>query len=783
MITAREKISSVSILTKQHYDIRKQLQQLMRSLHYAYAKKLDSEKEKPVVNEGSNTGKDIVNAYKLNIDVFIYDVNNAKKLSKDKLLQSSLEVEYGTERLSIIEKFLNNQEALAKVNSTQLFKIQNALEEAMYALTAIPVSKNIDNDDELRNINSYEYLYELARFIPNSLRVNPTFNAVWCLYNQIKSYDLCFPYGDLYTKFQLQLQQYIREKQRELKKLDQLMEKIWQQSLSDYTVELDQATLGERKKRCQDELEALDNLVIAIFANNNAALQRSWAVIKPALSGTRQTRTHHAKKTAGSYVKGSKEGINKTRPTKAETLISQAKTNYFYHMLSSAETGQPMKIALSHQDKHDPEHLRFGTTGQVYLGEEAHINPIFMQYLAAKKRRRKDKPHKTRIQHLYINNMIRKTGHFFHDHNPFLPKHREIEITEKLELLNGFESNIAVITLPAEGEFLKSQFASDRKKKLSGSVIYDQILAIAAGNMQDSYQHDFFISRDIKELLYDETDEKNQLISLLDDSFHQLNLRKDQPLSGAERQAVFFHFIRFNLTRFIMNKLGPDSFNMTCKDAIDRGATSAAYYALMTSIYDKDKPISRDEFEEILQGPAVAVKGRPMNENILNIWNEIDKWIEAQDKLEIQGAYVRKPVPRWLRDWHRENALDSIYSFSVSHASETSIHHMVYSLKTYLDMLTKEDESCFFITKIVSDKLGIDKTWKMQAATKLRGYLQQNDFTKPLELCLEETKALQDGRLGKICSVFLNANGSFIPYYKQKEPITLTNERQALRML
>lgn len=595
----------------------------------------------------------------------------------------------------------------------------------------------IENGDQLRNVNSYEYLYHLAKYIPDELNTIPIFYDVHHLYLDSKKYDANIAYGDLYTKFQLALQRYISDPNRN-----------------------------------EQELERIDDLVIHTYANENRALERAYVTIKDELHTTRQTKDAHTKKLVSTKLKVSTvDRLNKIIPTDAEHIASQFKTNYTGDMLAMTTTSQPMVMQLSYQNETDPKQLRFGTIGQFYSGKKAHLNPIFLQYLKAIKRRTdnevpivntQERP-KARIQHIYFNNLERKTKNALKDYNPFSPVRREKEITRELEKLNGSESNIAVITLPADGGYLEHKYVHDRIVKLDNKSVFDDIIDIAQGNVKHGHhQHDFFISNDVKQLLYGSADgldyngknEREKLSELLRKSFDDLNLSYDigAKMSAADRQAVFFHFIKFRLTDFIIDKLQPEAFNCTCKDAIDRGGASAAYYGLMKSI-NRGAPISRDEFETLLHGPATIVKGRGMNRHILHIWNEVDRLIMAQNESHSQSHIV---IPAWLRDWHKENAIDKIYTITVD----------LNALQGIKDQLVQYKNEKQNGSRRLFDHVTKEQQWKLQVIEKLLTSLNNKASlqTVQLQLCKEEIDALQKGKLGKICEGILSNKGMLHEY-------------------
>lgn len=739
------------ILQEKYHKLRIELQETIRLAHYAYVHQLDdlaAEKKKR-----EHKGEDEANLL-THLTVQMSDLLEKPEnqiIPKETLFDDSITL------ITNFKGFLQNRNNWAKLSHEELHGINILLERAHAAVTGIPSS--IDNDDELRNINSFEYLYALSAYIPESLRQRPYFKEVRALYDAGKHYDSSVAYGDLYTHFQLALQEYIEQDihftTKAFTQLEAELNSVEKQR-EDNTITKKRYQLKRAELDSQlAEFKQFDKLVITVFANQNAALSRSWGTAKTAVQSVRQTNHASTKKAVTSSLSGSSRKINKIAPREGEKLGNKIKINYTGDMVTSAKTNQPSKIVLSHHMETDREQLRFGTTGQVYFGDDAHINPIFIRFLEAKKRQRAGKTlddKATRIQHVYINNLVRKTNNVVFDCNPFSSVRREKEITEKLENLNQLHDNIAVITLPTNGGFLAESVMHQRKNNVSAKDAFNQMLAIAEGKGKtDAYQNDFYISDDIKTLLYKNTTEHNKLSKLLEESFAEMGVSQTGLMSPAERQAVFFHFVKFKLTDFVLNTLNPESFNISCKDAIDRGSVSTTYYALMQSI-DRKHPISRDEFEELLHGPAITVKARGMNDYIMSIWSAVDAWIKGQDRL-VAGSPHKRDVPAWLRAWHKDNAIDGQYALAVTEENTERNKEVISNLKQYIKIITNDKStllsSCFFFSRYYTDKQGLDRDWKKQAATKVLHYLEHHTKGATLILCDEEVKALKDGRLSQ----------------------------------
>ncbi|WP_392537209.1 hypothetical protein [Legionella sp. 227] len=178
---------------------------------------------------------------------------------------------------------------------------------------------------------------------------------------------------------------------------------------------------------------------------------------------------------------------------------------------------------------------------------------------------------------------------------------------------------------------------------------------------------DFHISKRVREKVFRNEDGKytpeteTKIINdLLDRSFKALGYSQDTVLSDAQRQAVWFHFLKYELTNHIIESLNPKSINFTCKDAIDRGGVASAYFNLMKSFEKTTEkeakagimkvPMSREEFEQALHAAPTMVKGRGMNHHIDLIWNAIDAYVnEHYDQL------INNKDQAWLIEWRDYN--------------------------------------------------------------------------------------------------------------------------------
>ncbi|MCX7120513.1 MAG: hypothetical protein NTZ67_01855 [Gammaproteobacteria bacterium] len=333
---------------------------------------------------------------------------------------------------------------------------------------------------------------------------------------------------------------------------------------------------------------------------------------------------------------------------------------------------------------------------------------------------------------------------------------RDILKTVTLSFCNGLiipdaRSNLAVITLPADHGLMDKKFVTRLSEKADAKAAFQEMFDIVNGAGKVPVQ-DFYISEKVEKLLYgvngddslDAASKEEEITDLLNASFKKIlgidnPMRSDKKLSQAEQQAVYFHFMKYELSNFIIEKIKPKEFNMSCKDGIDRGGVSSAYCHLIKSI-ELNMPISNAEFDRALHASATNIKGRGVNNNSLLIWNAINGYIEGFQK---QGRELaREPsaknnvtaisgIPAWLVEWRNKNA------------PKNTKRYFMNELESYARGRENLNQHAFFARK---DGL-TDKVIKLSVTKKLLALLESGTV---LEFSKEERKALEDGKLGKL---------------------------------
>ncbi|RUR17013.1 hypothetical protein ELY10_01300 [Legionella septentrionalis] len=401
-----------------------------------------------------------------------------------------------------------------------------------------------------------------------------------------------------------------------------------------------------------------DNFFFAIYHNDNNILPNTYEAIREIPANHRPVANAIEHKVSQSLLDSKSQRINKEAQTPAEAgsaygrftaMISANFKPQHTTSIATVRTYQYNDGAINPENKKGVTEYRFGTQAQRHHGE-VRVSPLFEHWLQVQERQASEKS----ITHIYFNNLGKDR-----------PKkldfegHKEKALTTALHDLETDHENIAVITLPADkGLMGKSDF-----KKTNDHHSYQKVreeflhIALEDGKAQEKIK-DFHISPKVREILfcdsrgkYSKELEEEKLNDLLNNSFIKMGIdpTKNQDLSSAQRQAVWFHFTKYELPNFIIETINPVSINFSCKDAIDRGGVSSAYYNLMKSI-ESGQPLSRKEFECALHAAPAMVKARGMNHHSKLIWNTVDAYIN-QNYEQIRDD----PKKAWLIEWRDLN--------------------------------------------------------------------------------------------------------------------------------
>jgi hypothetical protein len=405
------------------------------------------------------------------------------------------------------------------------------------------------------------------------------------------------------------------------------------------------------------------------------ALERSHQTIVPVLANVKQTSST-VESAVRTQLKGGNsfrsffnylfgfDDINDTTPQNLGSLTQEIWTAISPNFKPQFTTGQPVVKEYQYKEhgyhgEQLPRELHFCTQGQ-FVNYNARVNPVFTEFLRIQKRHHAEK----KITHVYFNHLPKERKPFL-DFWPFnlMPKSRESFLTNVLEKLSNDEhSNIAVITLPSDQGLMNKSLLAKRDCTIDKTAAFNEILAIAKGKSTAEIK-DFHIPQHIKDEIYKDTTEDKELRRLLTLSFDKLGLTDAKKISPADQQAVLFHYMKFELTNYVLEQINPSTFGMVCKFAIDRGGIGSAYYNLMKSI-ERGNPFSKAEFERALHAAPTLAKGRGMNHYSKVIWNVIDAYIAGQDKAA-KANHTEATIPNWLRTWHYQHAIKGSHAYHV----------------------------------------------------------------------------------------------------------------------
>ncbi|MCX7117852.1 MAG: hypothetical protein NTW94_08165 [Legionellales bacterium] len=383
------------------------------------------------------------------------------------------------------------------------------------------------------------------------------------------------------------------------------------------------------------DADTFDSFILSMYENDSEILTSTYRQITTPIE-----RVTHEERVSKRIAKALHDTGNKEVPENSPSQLGQ--TGKRLQSWASPDhkpqstTGLPTLRRYPYQaGKTLPLEIRMSTQIQ-REGYQLKVSPLFKRFLEAKGRTKEKSENK--VAHLYINNLGKDGVHHYLS--------TDNDKTKKLSELEKIP-DLAVITLPAQGGLMGLDHYLDTTSTHTYADVLAEFLHIAEedGKSQETIR-DFHISTAVRALLFTPpTTQHGKLTELIENSFRAMNIGDGCTLTTAQRQAVYVHFIKFELTNHILKTLNPLSFNISCKEAIDRGALGSAYYHLMTSIQEKN-PMSMEDFEQAVHAAASAVKGRGMNDHLNILWNAIHCYVEGK-KDEINAD----PKLKWLIEW------------------------------------------------------------------------------------------------------------------------------------
>lgn len=466
-------------------------------------------------------------------------------------------------------------------------------------------SKSVMTSDMVHNRNCHAYLLQLKPLInEHILHLNQSFLDQ--IADLSTEYNERFPYGNLYSNALSALE--------------------------------DQLELLYECANTEQEL-ALDNLIFAIYHNDNRILEHAAWINQIGLH-TRPMNVDISERIEH-VLEDNVRLINKISPNTASSVLNRLGSVISADFKPQLATNLPSLKNYSYRGNIAPTEYRFATQAQRHNGE-VRISPLFKRWLLINARQcTPNQP----IGYIYFNNLGLDRGPF----DIAGLKERELSLALQ-ELEDDPSLKIAVITLPAHQGLLNDSDYHNITDQLYYQAVFKELIDVVTNQNHHSGISDFWISKKIRAQLFGNEKERNEILSkLLTNSFKEHGINPSDTLSTAQKQAVWIHFIKFELTHYIITTLTPLGYNFSCKDAIDRGALSSAYYNLMNS-FKSQLPMQQDEFERTLDAAAAHVKGRGMNFHRNIIWNALDSYVNANyDDLK------RGSQKSWLIFWRDMN--------------------------------------------------------------------------------------------------------------------------------
>ena len=473
--------------------------------------------------------------------------------------------------------------------------------------------------EELHNRNCFAYLKQLKTNEYIRLQLN-RFDKSGNLGTQLKNLpDKPTPqggYADLYTRF--------------FSVVEENIEAIGRKAAFDTTNGIDKRD------------EQFKDFVRSIYVNNNDILKTTFNEIKHIAASQTPIGGSIEKKISSHVADPWRRNSKALTPAEAGNaygrFTAMISANFKPQHTTSLATVRSYNYQEDEPNKNPVKEYRFGTQGQRHNGK-ARVSPLFEAWLKAEKPLTQQTTDQKKITHVYINNLGLDRGD--------MEGLKEKALSEQLHLLEERHNNIAVITLPADTGLMRGSDFKKTGDKLDLETVRKEFLNIALENGKAKTTKDFRISPAIRELLFTTDNQEATLNELLDKSFEAMGLAGAKTITTAQRQAVWFHFIKFELTNHILTTLKPKSVNFSCKDAIDRGGVSSAYYNLMKSIND-GSPMIREDFDLALHAAPTMVKARGMNHHTKLIWNAVDAYLNKGDNYH---KVMMDPKKAWLIEW------------------------------------------------------------------------------------------------------------------------------------
>jgi hypothetical protein len=464
----------------------------------------------------------------------------------------------------------------------------------------------IGSADSIFNRNCHAYLHNICLKIPKELLVLLPRDISGYLVDKFPDYDPQFAYGDLYKTFFEALEPII---EKQYKVLESSLGSSW------------------------------DEFIDVFFSNDNDCLNQTYKAIAPILN-EKEVSYKKVKEDIATLIS---DDDNQSSNNFSPSYVNSPKARFIATTAGDYKPHHTTSLVSIRRYNHSSDlgfiEYRMGTQGQRHL-DKARVNPLFEHWLEVQEKKYPSR----KIIHLYINNL----GLDRDD----LEGLKEQELSLKLHELEKNHTQLAVITLPADKELMDVTMLTKRYFSPYSSIM-NEFFLLASQDSKYRGVRDFYISPAIKQLLYKNQNEsgtctENEAIilkTLLSNSFKALGYDEQSVLNSAQKQAVWFHFVKFEFTNFLIETLKPRGVNFSCKDGVDRAGVASAYYHLIKS-FSMGKPMTKDEFNTALQAAPAMVKGRGMNHHFKILWNVVNCYVDANKE-----ALMANEKMNWLVSW------------------------------------------------------------------------------------------------------------------------------------
>lgn len=391
----------------------------------------------------------------------------------------------------------------------------------------------------------------------------------------------------------------------------------------------------------EQESDFYKKFFIALYENDNAANNNvfEWLKDYKKEQSDKAAVEHTSIKTTQENLTGFKQILSNnfglfTHPERKFDKFFNGVRGWNYDPQSKSNVPYKLQIGVSN----DRKCLRMGTQIHSFITGPK-VNKRFLHYLKAKKL--ENPQHK----HVYINLMKHDKGNFFSTSFSAFERNAERKRTLVLQKKIAASGGIC-ITLPADGgEFFFKNLQHDKyraknptKKELLQKII-DEVVNGIENNTQD-----FFFSKEAKQKIFG-SDLKATVTALMNKAANEVGVGKLQAgLTAQQRQALLFHFVKSTLTDQILTATGATSYNISCKDAIDRGGVHSLWYHFTTN----PGVFKREDFEREIDAAPLLVKERGMNEHRNALWNVLDHYYK-------QHKNDPTKCPTWVEGWLKDN--------------------------------------------------------------------------------------------------------------------------------